>query len=159
MEAFDKAFAAVIGHEGGYVNHPNDPGSETNFGISKSAYPDENIGGMTLERAKAIYRRDYWDTLRCDELPERIALQVFDAGVNHGRSMAVRFLQKAVGVEQDGIIGPRTIHASRVAREDVVHALFNAARLEAYTRLPTWGTFGKGWVRRIVENLREPYTG
>lgn len=154
---FDEAFEATIGHEGGYVNDPRDPGGETKFGISKQAYPGEDIPNMTLERAKELYRRDYWDKARCAEFPAHVALQLFDAAVNHGVTAAVKILQGAVGVARDGKIGPRTIHASRVAREEAFHALFNATRLEFYTGLRGWDAFGRGWARRIAENLRLPY--
>lgn len=151
---FNDAFAVVIGHEGGYVNHPDDPGGETNFGISKRAYPNEDIKGMTLERARMIYRRDYWDKVRGDELPDAIALNVFDMAVNHGVKPAVKILQAAVGAEVDGVIGPRTLAAAWRANPVVAAIRLNASRLDFYTTLTTWSTFGRGWARRVANNLR-----
>ena len=79
---FDAAFKRLIGHEGGYVNHPSDPGGATNFGISKRSYPGEDIAGMTLERAKTIYKRDFWGPAACDALPDAVRFDVFDMAVN-----------------------------------------------------------------------------
>ena len=106
---FDEAFDRLIAHEGGYVNHAEDPGGETNFGISKRAYPDVNIASLTRESAKAIYRRDYWDRAQAGQYDGAIGFQVFDAAVNHGIGTSIRFLQRAVGVADDGAVGPRTV--------------------------------------------------
>lgn len=151
---FDEAFQRLIGHEGGEVNDPNDPGGHTKFGISKRAYPDVNISSLTLESAKAIYRRDYWQRAQADQIDGAIAFQVFDAAVNHGIGTAIRFLQRAVGVADDGQVGPRTIAAIRAMPVSDVLMHFNAERLDFYTKLSTWPSFGKGWARRIVGNLR-----
>jgi lysozyme family protein len=152
---FDAAFEVVIGHEGGYVDHPNDPGGRTKFGISQRAYPNLDIPNLTLDQAKAIYRRDYWDKVRGDELPDAVALQVFDAAVNQGVRSAIRMLQSAVGAEVDGVYGPKT-HAAVWRTNPVRLAIrFNAARLEFLTTLPHWASFGRGWARRVAANLRE----
>ena len=152
---FDTAFETLIGHEGGYVNHPTDPGGETKFGISKRAYPAVDIPTLTLERAKEIYRRDYWDRVKGDALPYAVAFNVFDMAVNSGVSPAIKAMQNALGVTADGVIGPVTV-GKAMAMDPVRFAVrFNAARLQFYTELPTWSTFGKGWARRIVSNLKE----
>ena len=152
---FDQAFEKLIGHEGGYVNHPNDPGGETNFGISKRAYPHEDIRGMTIERAKVLYRRDYWDAAGCDAVPEAAKFQVFDMAVNSGVRAAIKNLQKTVGVMADGVIGPKTLQAlqSMPAQRFIAH--FNAQRLAFMAGLSTWPTFGRGWALRIADNLLE----
>ncbi len=152
---FDKAFEVIIGHEGGYVNHPNDPGGETKFGISKRAYPNVDIKNLTLEGAKAIYERDYWQAIQGDKLPYGIAVQVFDAAVNHGVRQAVLFMQRALKVDDDGVLGPKTIAAAWNMDEEVFRARFNAQRLRFFTNLNDvqWSTFGKGWVRRVASNL------
>ena len=156
---FDQAFLQLIGHEGGYVNHPTDPGGETKYGISRRAYPHEDIAGMTLERAKLIYRRDYWNLCACDEMPRLTAMAVFDLAVNAGRFAAVRDLQLALGVNSDGVLGPRTMAAIR-ALEDGLDDMRTAVRvhaagLERRTNAPTWQHHGRGWARRVARNLLE----
>jgi lysozyme family protein len=141
---FEQAFDRLIGHEGGYVNDARDPGGETKFGISKRAYPTLDIKNITVEDAKRIYRRDYWERAKCD---------LYDAAVNSGYDNASRFLQRAVGVADDGKIGPVTVAAINEMLVTDVLARFNAERLLFYTKLSTWPTYGKGWARRIAQNL------
>jgi len=150
---FDAAFDRLMGHEGGYVNDPQDPGGETNWGISKRAYPDVDIKHLTRVDAKKIYRRDYWDRAKADSYHSAIGFQVFDAAVNHGIGTAIRFLQRAAGVADDGVIGP--ISLGRIRSMDVSDLLmrFNGERLMFYTKLSTWSRFGKGWARRVAANL------
>lgn len=155
MNDFDTAFATLIGHEGGYVNDKRDPGGETKFGISKRAYPDVDIASLTVDQAKAIYKRDYWDRARCSELPPTVAFQVFDTAVNSGIGQSIRFLQRAVGVADDGNVGPLTMNAVRRLDAEVVAARFNGHRLDFMTRLSTWDVFGKGWARRVAKNLMD----
>lgn len=152
---FDQAFDRLIGHEGGYVNNPRDPGGETKFGISKRAYRDVNIASLTIDDARRIYQRDYWDKARCSDLPPQVAFQVFDTAVNSGIGQATRFLQRAVGVADDGSIGPLTIAAVFRLQPEQVAARFNGQRLDFMSRLSTWDTFGKGWARRVAQNLME----
>lgn len=152
---FDAAFDKLIGHEGGYVNDPKDPGGETKFGISKRAYPDLDIANLTMDDAKRIYLRDYWQRARCDELPPAVAFQVFDTAVNSGIGQSIRFLQRAVGVADDGQVGPFTLNAVRRLDPEVVVARFNGQRLDFMTKLSTWDVFGKGWARRVAKNLME----
>ena len=151
---FDDAFATVIGHEGGYSNHPNDPGGETKYGISKRAYPHLDIADLTLDDAKAIYQRDYWNKVRGDELPDAIAVNVFDMAVNHGVKAAVKILQAAVGTDVDGVLGPQTLAAAWRSNPVLAAIRLNASRLDFYTTLTTWSTFGRGWARRVAINLR-----
>lgn len=151
---FDRAFEIVIGHEGGYVNHPNDPGGETKFGISKRAYPSLVISAITLEDAKAIYYRDYWQRVKCEELPDLLRYPMFDAAVNSGVGQAVRWLQTAAGTTVDGVIGPKTIAAAQTDPNRLFSKLM-AVRLDFMTRLPTWRDFGAGWARRIASVLSE----
>ncbi len=157
MSDFNKAFDRVIGHEGGYVNHPRDPGGETNWGVTKRTAQAYGYNGdmraMTRDQAKAIYKRGFWDKVGGDALPDAVAFQLFDAAVNHGIGNAVRFMQRALGVADDGIVGNITLTALRNADANDFLMRFNAARLDFYTRLSTFDTFGKGWVRRIVGNL------
>jgi lysozyme family protein len=150
---FEQAFDRLIGHEGGYVNDARDPGGETKFGISKRAYPTLDIKNITVEDAKRIYRRDYWERAKCDLYDAAIGFQLFDAAVNSGYDNASRFLQRAVGVADDGKIGPVTVAAINEMLVTDVLARFNAERLLFYTKLSTWPTYGKGWARRIAQNL------
>jgi len=156
--AFDKAFERLIGHEGGYVNHPNDPGGETNWGITLRTAREQGYTGqmrdLTREQAKDIYRRAYWLRVKADQYDSAVAFQVFDAAVNHGVKQAVRWLQRAVKVTDDGFIGPVTVAAVNAANPSGVLARFNAQRLDFYTKLSTWPAFGKGWARRVAANLQ-----
>lgn len=152
---FDAAFHRLIGHEGGYVNDPRDPGGETKYGISKRSYPGEDIAGMTLERAKAIYARDYWRPAGCDSVPGAVKFDLFDLAVNSGVRVAIKTLQRAVGETDDGILGPRTLQAVQSMPEGRILARFNGHRLEMMAGLPTWPSFGRGWARRIASNLKE----
>lgn len=150
---FDDAFVTLIGHEGGYVNHPNDPGGETNFGISKRSYPGEDIKNMTLARAKEIYRRDFWGPAGCDAVPGPIKLDLFDMAVNSGVRQAIKTLQKAAKADQDGILGPKTLMAVQSMNQWHLISRFNGFRLDYMASLSNWPTFGRGWARRIADHL------
>lgn len=152
---FDEAFEKLIGHEGGYVDHPADPGGATNFGISQRSYPGEDIRGMTLARAKQIYLRDYWDAAGCGYLPEKVRFSLFDMAVNSGAKRAIVTLQAAVGADQDGIIGPKTLMLIDAMPAPVLIARFNGHRLRFMSALPNWPSFGRGWANRIAANLLE----
>lgn len=157
MSKFAEYVERVLAHEGGYVNHKKDPGGATNYGITQRvARAHGYMGDMrNLPRSTAIdiYRKDYWEAVKGDELPPAVAWQVFDAGVNHGVTRAIRWLQEAVGTRQDGIIGPMTLSAAKRQGEAAVVLAFNAVRLKFYASLATWPTFGKGWARRVAGNL------
>lgn len=151
---FDEAATRLLGHEGGYVNDPNDPGGETNWGVSKRSYPNEDIQNLTRERALEIYRRDFWDRIHGDELHDGVAFQVFDFAVNSGIETAVRSLQRALGVADDGYWGPLTAQAAKdVTESDQIQRIL-AERLDFMTRLRNWPHHGRGWARRIAQNLR-----
>lgn len=153
---FDHAFDALIPHEGGYVWNPADPGGETKYGISKRQYPGIDIRALTLADAKAIYLRDYWQRAQCDRLPPELAFDVFDAAVNSGIGQAIRWLQRAAGVADDGVVGPLTLAAiQRLDDTSALRARLSGHRLDFMTRLSTWDTFGKGWARRVAANLQK----
>ncbi len=171
MSYFDRMFDVVVGHEGGLTANPADPGNwtggavgvgacrGTKFGISAAAYGDLDIANLTLDAAKVLYQRDYWQRICGDRLPPALALLVFDAAVNNGIGRAARWLQQVVHMPQDGVIGPRTLDAigQAAARPDGIADLcaeFLAQRLIYMTSLPTWKTFGLGWARRMC---RLPY--
>lgn len=151
--SFDQAFDRLIGHEGGYVNNPADPGGETNWGISKRSYPDVDIRNLTRDQAKEIYRRDFWDRIHGVSLPPGVAFQVFDFAVNSGISTAIRYLQKAAGVADDGYWGPVTQQAVAAMSETDLIMRLNALRLDYMTRLSNWPNASRGWARRIAQNL------
>lgn len=150
---FDQAFAKIIGHEGGYVDHPEDPGGATNFGITEAVARKHGYIGLMkdlpLSTAKHIYQVDYWDKIRGDLLPYKLRFHVFDAAVNSGVKQAIVWLQDAAMVAPDGVIGPKTIASCA----SVSPAKYSAVRLRFMTHLKTWNTFGKGWARRIADNL------
>jgi lysozyme family protein len=152
---FDGSFHALIGHEGGYVNDSADPGGETKFGISRRAYPGENIAGMTLDRAREIYRRDYWGPAGCDAVPDVLKFDLFDMAVNQGVKPAIRALQHACGEYEDGILGALTIQAAQSTPPWRLLFRFDAARLVHYAELDDarWARFGRGLVRRVAANM------
>jgi len=153
---FDQAFEALIGHEGNYINHVSDPGGETKYGISKRSYPSLDIRGLTLAEAKAIYRRDFWDRAQLDKLHPDLAFDIFDGAVNSGIGQSIRWLQRAIGVADDGVVGPLTLaQINREQDTSAIRARFNGHRLEFMTKLSTWDVFGKGWARRIATNLKQ----
>lgn len=152
---FDQAFDALIGHEGGYVNNAADPGGETRYGISKRSYPALDIARLSLADAKAIYRRDFWDRAQCDKLPPGVAFDLFDAAVNSGIGQAIRFLQRAIGVADDGHVGPLTLATVARWEPEAVQARLSGQRLAFMTGLSTWDVFGKGWARRLAANLQK----
>lgn len=154
MALFLDLIDRVLSHEGGYVNDPRDPGGETKWGISKRSYPQLDIKGLTRDDAKAIYERDFWQRVQGDKLPRPFAFQALDAAVNHGIGNAVRWMQRAAGVADDGHIGPATLAAVARAEPADLVLNFNAERLEFYARLQTFDTFGRGWTRRVAGNLR-----
>lgn len=154
MNWFDQCFDKLIAHEGGYSNDAKDPGGETNFGISKRAYPQVDIKNLTRDAAKAIYKRDYWDRAQCDKLPPTLAYLLFDAAVNSGIGQAIRFLQRALGVADDGVLGPLTLSMVSRADAESICARFIGQRLDFMTRLSTFEYFGKGWSRRLADQLK-----
>ena len=152
---FDHAFIQLLGHEGGYVNHPSDPGGETNWGITKAVARAHGYTGsmrsLPRDTAKAIYRKDYWDAVRAEELPELVRYAVFDAAVNSGTRQSIKWLQQAVNTTPDGIIGPKTLAAVRSLDQQELLRKLLAQRLKFFTSLKTWNSFGKGWARRIAD--------
>ena len=156
---FEAAFAATLGYEGGYVNDPDDPGQETNFGISKRSYPNEDIRGLTLERAKELYHRDFFLRLHLDQVRGDIAAEVFDTAVNMGPSVAISIAQRSCNylgsrLAVDGVVGPQTIHELRRHAAPDLLKLLNALQLGEYIRLvdenPAMQKYARGWLRRVV---------
>ena len=151
---FDKAIERILSHEAGYVFSKRDPGGETRWGISKRSYPAVNIKLLTREQAIAIYKRDFWDRLDMEALPCGAAFQLLDFAVNSGIETAVRALQRAIGVAPDGHWGPVSkARAAVTSHTDLILGIL-AERLDFMTNLVHWPTYGRGWARRIAENLR-----
>lgn len=132
MSFFDRAFQIVVGEEGGYVNNPKDPGGETKYGISKRAYPNEDIKNLTLDRAKELYKRDYWDKVKGNSYGTfGEALCVFDCAVNMG-------VGRALNLAENVNTGPAFV------------INFQTERLLLYSKMKNWDTFGRGWTRRAL---------
>ena len=154
MTAFDQAFDRLMTLEGGYTPGVGDPGGETKWGISKRSYPDLNIASLTREQAKEIWYRDFWTRGKMDQYSPAIAWQVFDFAGNSSIETAVRKMQSAVGVADDGFVGPVTTAAIAAMKPADFIMRFTAERLDFWTRLSTWPTFGRGWARRAAQDLR-----
>ena len=146
---FDACMAEVFKYEGGYVNDQHDPGGETYLGISKRSYPKEDIRNMTRARAAQIYRRDFWDKLRCDELPAGLDLVAFDAAVNSGPSRGAKWLQQALGVAVDGKVGLATIGAAKNTYTPAAVLRAVGFRRAFLKTLPTWERYKNGWTKRL----------
>lgn len=151
---FEQAIERVLGTEGGYVNNPADPGGETQWGISKRSYPNVDIKALTRAGAIEIYRTDFWARVHADELFDGVAFQTLDFAVNSGIETAVRYLQRALGVADDGHWGPVTATAEKAVAESDQIMRLNAERLDFMRKLRTWPTFSSGWAGRIAANLR-----
>ena len=154
---FDEAFDALLKHEGGFSDHAADPGGKTRFGVTEAVARREGYRGdmrdYPLDEAKRVYQKLYWNALRLDDLRSEFRFDLFDAGVNSGVAQTVRWMQRIVGVTADGLLGPRTLSAVNNSDAAKFLAKFNGQRLLFMTSLSTWPSFGRGWARRIAENL------
>lgn len=154
---FDNAFSVVIKHEGGYVNHALDPGKATNMGITEAVARRVGYKGamqdLPVDLAKRIYLEEYWKPVRAEELPAALRYAVFDAAVNSGVRQSILWLQRALGVADDGVLGPRTLAAANQANPEVLRARIIAQRMHFLTNLNTFPTFGRGWIRRCADIL------
>jgi lysozyme family protein len=155
---FAEALQALLKHEGGYVNHPADPGGMTNLGVTKRVW-EEWVGHSVTEKVMRdlkpedvapLYKRKYWDKVQGDSLPDGVDLAVFDAAVNSGPGRAAKWLQEMVGAKADGVIGPQTLTTVEQIDPKKLVADYNAHRLAFLKGLPTFPTFGKGWSNRVA---------
>lgn len=163
---FDKAFARVFSHEGGFQKDPMDRGNWTSgrigegelkgtkFGLAAMTYPRLDIANLKLSEAKEIYRRDWWVQLGMDRFPAALGYQIFDAAINHGMYNTTKMLQRAVGERPDGVIGPKTRAAAGNAEVSDLLMRFLAERLLFMTDIVSWNHYGRGWARRVAENLK-----
>ena len=158
-ENFDEALKAILKHEGGFVNHPKDPGGMTNLGVTKKVW-EEWVGhpvdekamrNLTPEVVGPMYKKKYWDVVKGDEMPDGLDYLMFDFAINAGPGRAIKVMQKAIGTTPDGAIGPKTMQSLKDANQSELVAKFSAEKEAFYRSLPTFATFGKGWLRRVAE--------
>ena len=152
---FNRCLKEVLSHEGGWSNHPNDPGGATMKGVTQRVYDaytgrKRSVRNITDDEIEAIYRLLYWNKIEGDALPRGVDLAVFDAAVNSGPFQAAKWLQRSVGTVADGVIGPVTIAATLSSDLSTTVSKICDARLRFLKRLKTWKTFGKGWSRRVA---------
>jgi lysozyme family protein len=160
---FPAALRETLRHEGGYVDHPRDPGGATNLGITLRTAQEAgldidrdgdvdkiDVSLLTLREVGPIYKAKYWNAVEGDRLPSGVDLMVFDAGVNSGPTRARRWLQEALKVHPDGIIGKQTLAALEKARPVEVIERLRLIRYAHYRSLDTFDVFGKGWMRRLA---------
>jgi len=156
---FDACLAHLLKHEGGFVNHPSDPGGATNLGVTQAVWEDwidrsvseKNMKALTPAKVAPLYREMYWDRIKADKLPSGVDYCVFDAAVNSGVSRAAKWLQTTVGAVADGAIGEQTLKQVLLTNPQMVIDKYSAIRLEFLKGRSTWPTFGKGWERRVEE--------
>ena len=155
---WDNAFKLMLASEGGFVNHPSDPGGMTNLGVTKATWEnwvgrasdEKEMRGLTPEKVEPLYKKKFWDACRCDELPSGIDYLVFDFAVNAGPGRSIKTLQSAVGATPDGGIGPMTLAAVNSFSETELVDKFSQAKEDFYRSLNTFETFGKGWLNRVA---------
>jgi len=158
-ENFDKCLEMLLHHEGGYVWHEEDPGGETNLGVTKKVYQEwggtKEMIDLTVEDVAPIYKKNYWDRCKCDELSSGLDWAVFDWAVNSGTRRVSKALQKACGAERDGVIGNKTLALAN--GQDVKYMIeeISVIRQSFYESLRTFKTFGRGWTRRNKETTEK----
>jgi lysozyme family protein len=162
-ENYDKCLELILHHEGGYVNHPKDPGGETNLGVTKRVYEEwggtKDMVDLTVEDVAPIYEKNYWGRVKGDDLPSGLDLCVFDFAVNAGPGRAAKYLQSMIGTTVDGGIGPNTLKAvynyvEEVGLQGMIEE-YQSGRISYYEQLSTFETFGRGWTRRVNETTEE----
>jgi lysozyme family protein len=156
---YETCIALVLKHEGGYVNNPKDPGGATNLGVTKKVWEEwvgkpvslDEMKALTVKDVTPLYKAQYWDRVRGDDLPAGVDYAVMDVAVNSGVVRAAKFLQAALGLTADGIIGPATLAAAEAANPRQLVTDVCDKRLAFMQALPIWSTFGNGWSRRVKE--------
>ena len=152
---FDAAFHKLLGHEGDFSDHPNDPGGATRWGVTERVARSSGYTGdmrnYPIERAKQVYKTQYWDAVRADEIPAGLRYALFDGAVNSGGRQSIQWLQRALGVADDGQIGGVTLAAAHASDASLVARKMLAQRLRFMTNLQNWPSFSRGWARRIAD--------
>lgn len=152
---FDQAFETLLKHEGGFSDHAADPGGKTRYGVTEAVAREVGYRGdmqdLPLDLAKRIYRDKYWDSVKAENLPPGIRYAVFDAAVNSGPKQSVLWLQRALGVTADGVIGPQTLLAANQFSAESLLLRILSQRLRFMTKLDAFQTFGRGWSNRIAD--------
>ena len=159
-ENYNEALRAILKHEGGFVNHPKDPGGMTNLGVTKKvwekwvghAVDEKAMRALTPEVVGPMYKKKYWDAVKADDLPDGLDYLMFDFAINAGPSRAVKTLQKTIGATPDGAIGPKTMQALKDTDKYELVERFSTEKEAFYRSLPTFAVFGKGWLRRVAES-------
>lgn len=159
QENWEKCFAMVLKHEGGFVDHPKDPGGMTNLGVTRAnweAYLNRRVTeaemrSLTPDVVKPFYKKNYWDKIKGDQLPSGVDYAAYDLAVNSGTARAAKFLQQIAGVPVDGVIGPRSLEAIKACNPEETIDAFCDMRLDFLKGLSTFGTFGKGWTIRVSD--------
>jgi len=154
-----RSFELMLKSEGGYISHPQDPGGRTNLGVTQRVWEqwvgresnEKEMRSLTPAMVEPLYKRKYWDVCRCDDLPEGLDYLVFDFAVNAGPGRSIKILQTAVGTTPDGVIGPKTLAAVRAIDPHELIEKFSVAKTEFYESLPTFPTFGRGWLNRVAD--------
>jgi lysozyme family protein len=158
-ENYAESISRVLASEGGYVNHPSDPGGPTNFGITMADYRKyvkgdasaDDVRAMKVDAAKAIYREKYWGATRCDELPAGVDYCAFDYAVNSGTGRVPKVLQRILGIAVTGRMDDATLVATRGREARALVQAICDERLRFLQGLKTWPVFGKGWAKRVGE--------
>lgn len=156
---WDNSFKLMLKSEGGFVNHPSDPGGMTNLGVTKATWEnwvgresdEAEMRGLIPEKVEPLYKKKYWDAVRGDELPMGLDYLMFDFAVNAGAGRAIKTLQTAVGVTPDGGFGPMTMAAVQAVDPNDLIERFSQAKEDFYRSLTTFATFGKGWLNRVAD--------
>ena len=159
---FERSLALVLQHEGGYVNHPSDPGGRTNLGVTQRVWEDyvghkvdeAEMRSLTKEMVSPLYRKEYWDAVHGDKLPCGADYLAFDFAVNAGSFRCIKTIQRALNITADGVIGPVTVKAIQDTNAEDFINNFSAAKESFYRGLTTFPTFGKGWLNRVAEGKK-----
>ena len=159
---FERSLALVLQHEGGYVNHPSDPGGRTNLGVTQRVWEqyvghpvdEAEMRSLTREMVAPLYKKNYWDAVCGDVIPAGSDYLLFDFAVNAGSFRCVKTIQRALNITADGVIGPVTVKAIQDTNAEDFINNFSAAKESFYRSLTTFPTFGKGWLNRVAEGKK-----